>query len=75
MSSPPPAIHTCPDWLSPGRNLFFLPLIFALFVANLAIARDKVVLAASEHEPYIGMPLPDQGYVHELVTRAFERVY
>ena len=55
-------------------NVFVSIIMLFLLGSGQAIAKEKVVLAAGEREPYIGRSLPSQGYVHELVTEAFKRV-
>ena len=39
-----------------------------------AWAEKTIHLATSEREPYIGVNLPNNGYVYELVSEAFKRV-
>ena len=47
--------------------------IVLLSVSEQAFAREKVYLASSERGPYIGRDLPNKGYVHELMTEAFQK--
>lgn len=58
-----------------SRTLLFC-VIFLFFIGpyKQAIAKKQVTLATVEHEPYIGIKLPNKGYLHELVTVAFQRV-
>ncbi|GAK49957.1 ABC-type sugar transport system, periplasmic component [Candidatus Moduliflexus flocculans] len=44
-----------------------------LYCCAYAEAEQIVSFATSEREPYIGVNLPDHGYVCELVTEAFQR--
>lgn len=55
-------------------NVFVLIIILFLLGSGQAIAQKMVVFATAEREPYIGKTLPNQGYVHELVTEVFKRV-
>lgn len=48
-------------------------LLAASTSAAAADAPKAVMLATTEWAPYIGQELPEQGYVHILVTRAFAR--
>tara|TARA_R110001592_G_scaffold362074_1_gene674820 strand:- start:8790 stop:10838 length:2049 start_codon:yes stop_codon:yes gene_type:complete len=53
----------------------FLILILTLSAVSFSsIADKKIRLATSEREPYIGESLPNNGYLHELVTEAFKQV-
>jgi len=53
--------------------IFCLLLVYILLAWQSAIAK-QVILATSEREPYIGVNLPNKGYVHELVTESFKKV-
>lgn len=55
-------------------RIFVLMMILILWGSEQAFAQKQIQLATSEREPYIGKSLPNQGYVHELVTEAFKRV-
>ena len=55
-------------------SAFVLIIIVFLLQSGQAIAKKRLLLATAEREPYIGKSLPNQGYVHELVTEAFKRV-
>ncbi len=52
--------------------LFLLFLCLAIF-PSASQARDRVVLATLDWEPYIGRNLKQQGYVAMIVTQAFKR--
>ena len=54
-------------------NTAALIIILFLLGSGQAAAQKKVLLATAEHRPYISNTLPNQGYVHELVTKAFKR--
>lgn len=56
-----------------NRALLAIIAICGMFSGNLQ-AQNTIRLATSEREPYIGMNLPNNGYVYELVTEAFQRV-
>jgi len=63
------------------RHNTFILKIFLLLLLFVSVSvegddhdKKQIVLATSEREPYIGRLLEEQGYVHELVTLAFERV-
>ncbi|WP_354667865.1 extracellular solute-binding protein [Aliiglaciecola lipolytica] len=47
--------------------------MLCLFFMSVAGAKELLLLAAQEHEPYLGINLPNQGYVHQIVTEAFAR--
>lgn len=42
------------------------------FLLTYSHANKEIVLATSQNEPYIGQNLPNNGYIHELVTNVFE---
>lgn len=46
--------------------------IILIFFTTQLIAEKKIIIASSEHEPYIGKNLPNQGYVYELIKEAFK---
>ena len=56
-----------------GRIIFMMVALIALLAAD-ARAAQLIRLATAEREPYIGLNLPNHGYVSELVTEAFKRV-
>jgi len=56
-----------------GRICLFLAAAFC-YCSQCVAAEQTIYLATSEREPYIGVNLPDNGYVYELVTTAFQRV-
>jgi len=56
------------------QTRLFLVISLLIGTYKQAIAKKQVTLATAEHEPYIGAKLPNKGYVHELVTTAFQRV-
>jgi len=51
-----------------------LTLLLAITVNVGALATETIHLGAAEREPYIGRGLPNQGYVYEIVSLAFQRV-
>jgi len=55
------------------RCIFFI-LISCVFFAGLLNAENVVTLATLEWEPYIGPNMKNNGYVYEIVEKAFERV-
>jgi sorbitol/mannitol transport system substrate-binding protein len=48
--------------------------ILMLLILSPVSSKEKIIFVAEEHVPYIGSELPRQGYVHQLVSEAFERV-
>jgi sorbitol/mannitol transport system substrate-binding protein len=61
------------------QRLTSLALMCALIIGGAGLAAPGaasqiVRLSTAEREPYIGLNLPNYGYVHELVTEAFQRV-
>ncbi|MFA3790072.1 extracellular solute-binding protein [Aliiglaciecola sp. SL4] len=48
---------------------FLLPLVC---IGSLS-AKEQVLLVAEQHVPYIGINMPNQGYVHQIVSEAFNR--
>lgn len=55
------------------RVLLTMIAVWGMFSGTLQ-AQHTIRLATSEREPYIGPNLPNNGYVYELVTEAFNRV-
>lgn len=51
-----------------------LSLIYVAWGAEKSAAQNIVCLSTAEREPYIGLNLPNKGYVHELITEVFTRV-
>ncbi|WP_460312980.1 extracellular solute-binding protein [Aliiglaciecola aliphaticivorans] len=53
-----------------GKMLYFVLCLIFMGSIN---AKEQILLVAEEHVPYIGLSLPNQGYVHQIVTEAFNR--
>ncbi len=52
----------------------FLSLMGVTGFSEQSASQTLVRLSTAEREPYIGLNLPNNGYVHELVTEVFQRV-
>ncbi len=52
----------------------FFSVLWFLGPSEKIAAQNIVRLSTAERAPYIGVNLPNNGYVHELVTEAFRRV-
>lgn len=50
-----------------------LAFVLAITICGECSAAETIRLGAAEREPYIGPELPNQGYVHEVVSLAFQR--
>lgn len=58
---------------SRNNHILILTLLWMSILTPMAQARDRVVLATLDWEPYIGRNLKQQGYVAMIVTQAFKR--
>ena len=56
------------------KRIFSLIILLLIVHSGQSLADKKIVLSSAERSPYIGTNLPNHGYVHELMTAAFERV-
>lgn len=57
-----------------GLKASFLLGLIVLGMGSQTDAASTLVFATTERRPYIGESLPNQGYVHQLVVEAYQRV-
>lgn len=60
------------EWKQKTQQLLVI-IVFCIVIYNPVFAK-KITLATAEHEPYIGVKLPNKGYVYELVSAIYKRV-